>query len=162
METNTNINTSTKKSNTGLIIGGIILIIAAFFVGKSYGASHAATPATGGASAYRTGAAGGFAGRTGGAATVGQVVSMDATSITVSVPNGGGSKIILYTPTTTVLKTAQAATSDITVGSTITATGTTNSDGSITATSIQIRPAGSMIPGTNGAASAAASATTTQ
>ena len=83
---------------------------------------------------------GGFAGRVGGA-TIGQVVSMDANSITVSIPNNGGSKIILYSPTTTVAKTTTGTISDVTVGSTITATGTANSDGSITATAIQIRPA---------------------
>jgi len=133
-----------KKQTTTIIIG-IVLIIIAFFGGKAYGKSHA-TPAAGGAYAGFTRGAGGagFAGRTGGAAggaTIGQVVSEDASSITVSLA-AGGSKIILYTPTTTVSKTSAGTISDVTVGSTITATGTANSDGSMTATAIQIRPAG--------------------
>lgn len=132
-----------------MTIATIILIVAAFFVGKSYGSSHAATATT--ASRTRGGMAGmtgTYTGRAGmaGGATIGQVVSMDSSSITVSIPNGGGSKIILYTPTTTVSKTTAGAISDVTVGSTITAIGTANSDGSITATAIQIRPAGSMMP----------------
>jgi hypothetical protein len=157
-------NTSTKNNKTALIVVGIVLIIAAFFGGKAYGSSHA-TPsvsAYGAAGGYagRTGMTGGFAGRMagmGGGATIGQVVSMDATSITVSLTTGG-SKIILYSPTTTVSKTMAGTISDVTVGSTITATGTANSDGSLTATAIQIRPAdmvrttsnpgGPMIPAT--------------
>jgi hypothetical protein len=141
---------TTKKNNTGLIIIAVILIIAAFFGGKAYGSSHA-TPSMGGMAMNGTaggyGRMGGFAGRggTGGGATIGQVVSMDSSSITVSLP-AGGSKIILYSPTTTVMKTTTGAISDIAAGSIITATGTANSDGSVTATAIQIRPAGSTLP----------------
>lgn len=130
-------------------IVSVVLIVAAFFGGKSYGASQTATTAPTAAGSFnRTGAPAG-AGR-GGSGTMGQVVSMDSTSITVST-SGGGSKIILYSPTTTVAKSTQGTIKDIAVGSTITANGPANSDGSITATTIQVRPAGSSMPGTNGA-----------
>ena len=145
-----------KSKNILWGIAIIILIIAAFFVGKSYGASHATSAAASATTATgRYGAAGAFAGRTGaaGGATIGQVVSMDATSITVSLP-GGGSKIILYSPITTIAKNTSGTISDVTVGSTITATGTANSDGSITASAIQIRPAGSTMPQRQPAANA--------
>ena len=128
-----------NKQSTIYIIGAV-LIIAAFFGGKSYGASHAAPaqqqiPGGFAGGMGRSGAnRGGFGGATG------QVVSKDATSITVSIPNGG-SKIILYSPTTTISKSATGAISDVAVGSLITATGATNADGSVTATNIQIRPA---------------------
>jgi hypothetical protein len=139
------------QNKTTTIIIGIVLIIAAFFGGKAYGASHAITTTgrAGMAGGYaRTGGMGGsrFGGTAGGGATVGQVVSKDANSITVSIPNNGGSKIVLYSPDTSIVKSAQGAISDVAVGSTIIATGTTNSDGSITATSIQIRPTGTSMP----------------
>jgi hypothetical protein len=54
--------------------------------------------------------------------------------------NDGSSKIVLLTGTTSINKAATAATSDLTVGETVSAFGTTNSDGSITATNVQINP----------------------
>ena len=136
---------------TGKIIAGsvgVVLIICAFFVGKAYGAKHPALSLRNGANGFAMNGAGGRFGGTGmngsmrgafGGATIGTVLSKDATSITVLTP-GGGSKIILYSPSTTVAKSASGSISDVTVGSTITAIGSTNSDGSVTATSIQILP----------------------
>ncbi len=129
------------KNQTITIIIGVTLIIAAFFGGKAYGTKSATAART--AQFTR----GGFTGANGGGGTgrgsfggaTGQVISKDATSITVSIPNGG-SKIILFSPSTTVSKSSSGAISDVAVGSTITATGATNSDGSVTATNIQIRP----------------------
>lgn len=135
-----------KKTITIIII--IIIVIAAFFVGKAYG-NKQATSAVSAQNANGTFSHSGMYGGSGrgafGNATIGQVIAKDTTSITVSLPNGG-SKIILYSPTTMVLKTDAGTLNDITVGSTITASGTANTDGSITATSIQIRPAGSTMP----------------
>lgn len=92
------------------------------------------------------GAGGNLSGRRGGAQggngniASGQIMSGDDKSITVSLP-GGGSKIIFFSATTKISKFVDAAVTDLTTGINIMATGTTNSDGSITATSIQIRPA---------------------
>ncbi|MDD5738424.1 MAG: DUF5666 domain-containing protein [Candidatus Pacebacteria bacterium] len=99
----------------------------------------------GGAMAGRAGGAGGF--------ISGQVVSKDSQSITVSIARnnatgsqnttgqaGGGSKIVFFSNSTQVMKTTEGSTSDIAVGSNLTITGAPNSDGSITAQSIQIRP----------------------
>jgi len=77
---------------------------------------------------------GGFGGNSSG--TVGSV-SADQMTITTAA---GGSKIILLTPTTTVTKvssTPQALT-DIASGTQVTVAGTTNPDGSVTATSVII------------------------
>ncbi|HTH93055.1 MAG TPA: hypothetical protein VL576_01055 [Candidatus Paceibacterota bacterium] len=136
-----------------IIISGMILIIAAFFAGKTIGSTHPATKTA--QTAFMNGANGGFiGGRTGrtsfGGGTMGQVVSMDSNSITISIPGTqtgqtGGSKIILFSPSTSILKTSAGTASDISIGSTITATGTPNSDGSITASSIQIRPSGNLL-----------------
>jgi hypothetical protein len=70
----------------------------------------------------------------------GQILSMDSNSITVQIPNNG-SKIILLTDSTPISKMASGTRADLVVGETVTATGTTNPDGSVTAQSIQIRPA---------------------
>ena len=75
----------------------------------------------------------------GGGATMGQIISKDATSITVSIPTGG-SKIILLDSSTPINKQTAGTLADLTVGTEVSVTGTTNTDGSITAQSVQIRP----------------------
>jgi hypothetical protein len=70
---------------------------------------------------------------------MGEVLSKDATSVTVKLPNGG-SKIIFTSTSTAVQKTSIGTIADIVVGSQITANGQTNADGSINATTINQRP----------------------
>jgi hypothetical protein len=65
---------------------------------------------------------------------------MDSSSITVQIPNDG-SKIIFLSDSAPITKMASGTRADLVVGETVTATGTTNADGSVTAQSIQIRPA---------------------
>ncbi len=84
---------------------------------------------------------GNFAGR--GGLVSGEIVSADANSITVK-ESTGSTKVVYYTSTTTVDKTVAGASSDLTVGQTVTTNGTANTDGSVAATTIQIRPAGSV------------------
>ena len=69
----------------------------------------------------------------------GTILSVDNNSITVKL-NDGSSKIVLLTSGTTINKAATATVSDLAVGTTVAAFGTTNSDGSITATNVQINP----------------------
>lgn len=72
-------------------------------------------------------------------ATIGDVLTKDDSSITIKLSDGS-SKIILYSPTTVVNKMATGSVDDITVGESVTVMGTTNTDGSLTAQNIQIRP----------------------
>lgn len=69
----------------------------------------------------------------------GSILSMDANSITIKLADGS-SKIVLFTDSTTYSNTVTASTSDLKTGDNIAVFGTTNSDGSVTATSVQINP----------------------
>jgi hypothetical protein len=130
-----------------LVVVAVIVGAAAFFGGMKYQASKT-VPANGFANfaqgnGFRTGANGqrlrngnrnGFGG-----ATTGEIVSMDATSITVKLQDGS-SKIINLSNATTYSKTDTASKSDLKTGERIAAFGTANSDGSISAQNIQLNP----------------------
>ncbi len=136
----------------------IIAVIAAgglgFYGGMVYGKKQAPTAtaagrfANGAAGARGQGfgnATGGPAGRlagAGGNASVGEIAAKDDTSVTLKLMDGG-SKVVLFSSSTHVGKMSDGTTSDLTTGTNVMVTGTTNQDGSITASNIQIRPASS-------------------
>ncbi len=64
---------------------------------------------------------------------------MDSDSITVKLADGS-TKIVLFSGTTTYSDTITASQTDLKVGGEVSVFGTANSDGSVTATSIQITP----------------------
>ena len=77
----------------------------------------------------------------------GKILSKDATGISVQLRGGQGgqanqtgSKIVFMSSSTQVMKAVQGSTLDLNVGEDVTVMGTPNSDGSVTAENIQIRP----------------------
>jgi len=145
-----------KKST--LVIWAIVIAVVAF--GAGWGIKGSSSPAaTNGASATAgafsgaggAGGARGFggAGRAGGAGgglVVGTVVSVDPTSISVALPNSTsttattGSTVVLYSTGTNILKSVIGSAADLSVGESVTVQGSANSDGSMSASTIQIRP----------------------
>ncbi len=79
-------------------------------------------------------------GQNGASVVSGQILSKDEQSITVQIRNAG-SKIIFLSDSTSVGKFVDGTAADLTVGENVMVNGTTNSDGSVSATSVQIRPA---------------------
>jgi hypothetical protein len=82
----------------------------------------------------------------GGNAVTGTILSADASSITVKTADGS-TKIVLVSSSTTVSKTQEGSISDLTVGQNVIATGTSNSDGTVTASRIQV---GATLPNVQG------------
>lgn len=72
--------------------------------------------------------------------TAGTVSAVDATSLTLTLRDGTSKKIVLTTSTTYRLAGQASTWSAITVGGSVTATGTVASDGTFTATSVDIMP----------------------
>jgi hypothetical protein len=114
----------------------VVCAVVFFFVGKAVGGS--AAPATNGRGASssstrqfaRSGMGGGFAS--------GQIVSVDGNSLTVQLPNGN-SEVVFFSSSTQVIKPQSAPISALTAGTQVLIGGTQNSDGSVSAQTIQIR-----------------------
>jgi len=131
------------------IIAVLVGLGVGFFSGieyKNYQAnklrSSFAAGGAGGAQRFAAGTRG--TGQTGnaalrGGAVTGSILSMDSKSITVKLADGS-TKIILFSSSTTYSNTTTASQTDLKVGSTVAVMGAANSDGSVTATNVQINP----------------------
>jgi len=139
--------------NNTIIVGIVAAVVfggGGYYLGmqKATSSTTAAT-ATGAAFAGRgAGGAGRFGGgAAGGGFTGGTILSIGSGTMTIqmaastSTSATTGTKIVLFDTTTQVSEMQTVAPSALTVGQSVTVTGATNSDGSVTATSIQVRPA---------------------
>ena len=128
-----------KNSIIITVVVAVIVGAAAFFGGMQYQKMQRGSLAFGGA-----GGAGRFGNRAGGAnggsaPVTGQIISSGASSITVKLSDGS-SKIIILSQSTAINKQASGTTADLKTGTNVLVLGTTNSDGSVTAQTIQLNP----------------------
>ncbi|MES2203327.1 MAG: DUF5666 domain-containing protein [Patescibacteria group bacterium] len=127
------------------LIGAIVAVVVvgggAFYGGTIYAKGQA--PMRGG-QFFTSGTGGQFAGRVdarmGSGFTAGQILSVSNGSITIQNPMSSSTEIVLIGAATQISKMAAGSISDLQPGTSVVVTGQTNSDGSITAQSIQLRP----------------------
>lgn len=81
----------------------------------------------------------------GGGRVIGQVQSVSDGRITVQTPDNS-SQIVLLNDSTSYQRTVEGSATDVTAGTQVIVTGEQNPDGSTTASSIQIVPAGMNFP----------------
>ena len=167
-----------KKWHIAVVVVVVVAVgVGAFFGGRATGGSGTPTVAEamkvlqsqaqqGNGTGFPGG--NGFAGANGtarrGGAVSGSVIAADATSITVKTSDGG-TKIVLVSGSTTVSKVSEGAQADLTVGQNVIVTGTTNTDGSVSATRVQVgatlgAPPAGAAPGDAGTAPGATGPTT--
>lgn len=139
----------TKKTWILAIIAVVVVGGGSFWGGMTYAQNSQASSASSrfaasGSFAGRSGA-GGFAGA-GGGATAGTVVQVGTGSFTVQLPYSTsttattGTKLVLVNSVTQVDELESVPVSNIQVGQSVTVTGTSNSDGSVTASTVMVRP----------------------
>jgi len=127
------------KKVVPIIIVSVVLVGAgAFWAGMKY--DQAQTAARFSQRFQGNGSAPGNGRAAGNGVTAGQIISKDSQSLTVKLRDGG-SKIVFLSGSTEISKFAAGSTDDLSVGQTVTVTGQANADGSLTAQTIQIRPA---------------------
>jgi flagellar basal body-associated protein FliL len=130
------------NKNTIIIVAVILVVVAAaggFFGGVMYQKNQ--TSALGAAGRGNYAARFGQSGQSVAAnrPVRGQVLSTSATTLTVKMSDGS-TKIVVLSSSTSFAQSAKASLSDVKTGDTVNVVGTTNSDGSVTATDIQINP----------------------
>jgi hypothetical protein len=148
---------SSKKCVIIIVVVAIIVGTGAFFGGTAYeknslskqGLLRSANGGPGAASQQGRQGGRSFGGAQGGngapngangSFVTGDVISKDDKSITVKTRDGG-SKIVFFSDSTTVGESISGSSADLSNGQQVMVSGKTNSDGTLTADNIQIRPA---------------------
>src|SRR3990167_3438151 len=124
-----------------VIVGGLGFYGGTIYANKGSAVQTSGRGGVGAAGGRAGGFAAGLGARNGGGFIAGDVISKDATSVTIKFRDGG-SKIIFYSASTTVGKMTTGSMDDVSQGTNVTVMGTTNQDGSGTASTGQIRPMG--------------------
>ncbi|MDD5527662.1 MAG: DUF5666 domain-containing protein [Patescibacteria group bacterium] len=130
-----------KKHTIILIIAILVAGGGGFFGGMQYQkqtaiksvASSAAGTNRGNFAGTRTG---GRTGANGGGFANGSILSKSDTSLTIKL-SAGGSEIVFLAPSTQIMKSATTTIAALNVGDNVMVTGTANSDGSLTAKTVQ-------------------------
>ncbi len=129
-----------KQNNIGLLlVVAVVVGGAGFFGGMKYQQSQSPQRQFGLGNAQGGARGQGGAGRQGFRPIAGQIVSADAQSVTVKLSDGS-TKIALLTSKTQIDQATAATVSDLKAGAPVSVFGTTNSDGSVTAQSVQLNP----------------------
>ncbi|UMX48186.1 MAG: DUF5666 domain-containing protein [Candidatus Nealsonbacteria bacterium DGGOD1a] len=151
-----------NKSIPIAIIAAIIFGAAGFYGGMLYGTSKSSSNSAAVAGNRPTGVQNGNASGVGGI-VYGEIISVDSSSMTVKASDSG-SKIVFFSGTSKISKNVDAQISDLAVGQTVMASGTANSDGSISSKTVEINPQTKINSqsGRSGSGGTAASATKTQ
>lgn len=131
-----------QKNIIGLIVALVVVAGGSFYGGMTYGKNTAVSSAMqsrGGFQGRNGGSFGAHAGGAGGAVS-GDIISKTDNTMTVKMRDGS-SKIVIYSASTPIHEITQVdvALDQLQVGKSITVTGAANSDGSVTADSIQLR-----------------------
>lgn len=156
------------KTEPNYLVTAVVAVVVgavAFFGGMQYQMRQ--RPMMGGEFTNRMGGPGGPGGQfgsggtqggpraiTGMAPVSGEIISQDETSITVKMTDGS-SKIVILSDQTVINKSSTGAPTDLKTGENVTAFGTQNQDGSITAQSVSIGGAMMMMRGLGGQAPSA-------
>lgn len=131
----------------GYVAIGVAAAGAGFFGGMQYRNYQLAqnrgaffTQASGRNGAFLQGNGAGRMMQNGGGRVAGQIVKVDPSSITVQLPNGG-TRLVLTSDQTAFMTATTTTKEALKVGERISAFGTANSDGSVSAQNVQLEPA---------------------
>lgn len=144
--------TEMKSKVSPVVITAVVALVvaaAAFFSGMKYQQMKTGSVAfMRGANQMGARNGGGMMGgnRQGFGGVTGEITANDGKSMTVKTSDGSA-KIVILSDSTTVSKTSDGATSDLTVGTKIAVFGPSNSDGSVTAQNVQLNPSARMFAG---------------
>ncbi|HVZ10895.1 MAG TPA: DUF5666 domain-containing protein [Candidatus Paceibacterota bacterium] len=144
-----------KKFLVGGIAVAVVIAGGAFFGGYKYAQSKSPFARLGngnqqfrfqatGANQNGTAMVGGRTVQFGGG-TFGEILDISGSQMTIKLADGS-SRVVILSNSTNISKTAAGSTSDLKVGDSVSVMGTTNSDNTVTAQQIQIRP---MLPSPN-------------
>jgi hypothetical protein len=130
-----------KKNTTILVVAVLVALAGGFFGGMQYQKMAAKKVAALSPAGFNrgnfTGSVNGQRNRSGAGFTSGTILSKSDKSLTVKLA-AGGSEIVFLAAATEIMKSATGTIADLNVGEQVVISGTANSDGSITARTVQL------------------------